>query len=58
MLVLDLSDHIIGEFLGILNLLSTFDRFFTVKSFLGRHRITELFLVIRGSGFVYYFYLN
>jgi hypothetical protein len=56
--VLDLSDHITGEFLDILNLLSTFDRLFTVKSFLSRYKITELSLVIRGSGFVYYFYLN
>jgi hypothetical protein len=57
-LVLDLSDYITGEFPGILNLLSIFDRLFTVKSFLSRHKVIELSLVIRGLGFVYYFYLN
>jgi hypothetical protein len=58
MLVLDLSDYVTSEFLGILNLLTIFDRFFTVKSFFGKYRIIELSLVIRDSGFVYYIYLN
>jgi hypothetical protein len=57
-LVLGLSDHITGEFPGILNLLGTFDRSFAVQLFLSRYRVTKLFLVIRGSGFVYYFCLN
>jgi hypothetical protein len=47
-LVLGFPDYITSEFLGILNFLSTFDCFCTVK----------LFLVIRDSGFIYYFYLN
>jgi hypothetical protein len=33
-LVLDLSDYIISEFLGILNFLSTFDRFLRLNRFL------------------------
>jgi hypothetical protein len=58
MLVLGFSDYITSKFLGILNLLSTFDRFFAVQLFFGRHKVIELSLVIQGSGFVYYFYLN
>jgi hypothetical protein len=45
-LVLGLPDHVTGELPGILNLLGTFDRFFTVKSFLSRYRVTKLSLVI------------
>jgi hypothetical protein len=56
--VLDLSDYITGKFLDILNLLSIFDRFFIIKLFLSKYRVTKLSLVIQGSGFVYYFYLN
>jgi hypothetical protein len=56
-LVLDLSNYITSEFLGILNLLGTFDRLFIIKSFFSKYKI-KIFLVIRDSGFVYYFYLN
>jgi hypothetical protein len=56
--VLDLSNHITGEFLGILNLFGIFDRFFIIKLFFSRYRIIELSLVIRDSGFVCYFCLN